>query len=152
MNIEPIDEMEGEGDRDAQAVPLLIATTFGAIYLALGRQPIGIPFYAAVGLTQGVEVPCQTLKLATAYDDVRATGLLLWCCLPAKVSTSTARTITIARTAARARRRMVTSGCGTRAGATAWGGGRVGRKDFGGIAATKDIAARAASEMGRIGG
>ena len=44
MNIEPIDEMEGEGDRDAQAVPLLNATRFGAMYLALGRQPIGMPF------------------------------------------------------------------------------------------------------------
>lgn len=43
MNIEPIDEMEGEGDRDAQAVPLLNATSFSAMYLALGGQP-NMPF------------------------------------------------------------------------------------------------------------
>ncbi|KAF6226766.1 hypothetical protein HO173_012270 [Letharia columbiana] len=54
--------MEEESDRDAQAVPLLNATSFGAIDLALGRQPIGMPFHAEVDLTQAIEAPCQTLK------------------------------------------------------------------------------------------
>ena len=57
-----MDEMEEDGDWDAQAVPLLNATTFGALYLAFGRQPIGMSFHAEVSLMQGIEVPCQTLE------------------------------------------------------------------------------------------
>ena len=58
---EPIDEMaedEDEGYWDAQAAPLLNATTFGVVYLALGRQSIiGMQFHAEVSPMQGIEVP-----------------------------------------------------------------------------------------------
>lgn len=72
--------MEDEGDWDAQAVPLLNATTFGAIYLAHGRQPIGMTFHAEVSLMHGVEVPCQTPeqhRRALMYVPPAATWILL---------------------------------------------------------------------------
>lgn len=78
-DIEPIDEMEKEDDWDAQAVPLLNATTFGAIYLALGRQPIGMAFHAEVSLMQGIEVPCQSpeqRRRAAMYVSPAATWVL----------------------------------------------------------------------------
>ena len=55
------DDIEDDGDSNAQAVPLLNYTTFGAMYLAHGRQPLGMPFHAEVGLMHGIEVPCQML-------------------------------------------------------------------------------------------
>lgn len=45
---------------DEQAVPLLNATTFGAMYLARGNKSLGMPFHAEVSLKQGIEVHCQT--------------------------------------------------------------------------------------------
>ncbi len=69
-----------EGDWDAQALALLNATTFGAMYLALGRQSIGMPFHAEVSLMQGIEVPCQTLeqqRRAVMYVPPAATWVLL---------------------------------------------------------------------------
>ena len=72
--------MEEEGDLDAQAVPLLNAITFGAIYLAIGRQSIGMPFHAENSLIQGIEVPCQTLaqqRRAEMYVPPAATWVLL---------------------------------------------------------------------------
>ena len=56
---EPLDELN-ENQWDAQAAALLNATTFGAIYLVIGKQDIGMAFHAEIGLMQGVEVPCQT--------------------------------------------------------------------------------------------
>jgi hypothetical protein len=52
-------ELEGEmdGDWDNQALPLLNATTFGAMYLARGKQEI-MPFLAECSLMEGIEVPC----------------------------------------------------------------------------------------------
>lgn len=73
-------EGEHEGYWDAQAVPLLNVTTFGAVYLALGRQSIGMPFHAEVSLMQGIEVPCQTLeqhRRAAMYVPPAATWGLL---------------------------------------------------------------------------
>ena len=72
--------MEEEGDWDAQALPLLNATTFGAMYLALGRQSIGMPFHAEVSLMQGIEVPCQSVeqqRRAAMYVPPAATWVLL---------------------------------------------------------------------------
>lgn len=79
IDIEPMDEMEEGGDWDAQAVPLLNATTFGATYLALGRQPIGMAFHAEVSLMQAIEVPCQTpeqQRRAAMYVPPAATWVL----------------------------------------------------------------------------
>jgi len=71
--------MDGS-DWDDQAVPLLNATTFGAMYLARGKKPIGMPFHAEVSLMQGVEVPCQTPeqhRRAAMYVPPAATWVLL---------------------------------------------------------------------------
>lgn len=80
-DLEPIDdEIEDEGDRNAQAVPLLNCTTFGAMYLAHGRQLLGMPFHAEVSLMHGIEVPCQTLeqqRRAVIYVPPAATWMLL---------------------------------------------------------------------------
>lgn len=61
-DIEPeSSEMPDEGDwTDAQRAKLMSVTTFGALYLAHGRQPIYMSFHAEVGLMEGVEVPYQT--------------------------------------------------------------------------------------------
>ena len=78
-DIEPLDEME-EGEWDAQAVTLINATTFGAIYLARGRQPVGMSFHAEVSLMQGIEVPYQTReqqRCAAVYVPPAATWVLL---------------------------------------------------------------------------
>lgn len=72
--------METEGDRDSRVVFLLNATTFGAIYLARGRQPIGMWWHAEVGLMQGIEVPYETLEQhqrAALYVPPAATWMLL---------------------------------------------------------------------------
>ena len=80
-DLEPIDdEIEDEDDRNAQAVPLLNCVTFGAMYLARGRQPLGMPFHAEVSLMHGIEVPCQTLeqrRRAVIYVPPAATWVLL---------------------------------------------------------------------------
>ena len=41
---EPLDELD-EDQRDAQAEALFNATTFGAMYLVVGKQDIGIAFH-----------------------------------------------------------------------------------------------------------
>lgn len=72
--------MDDEADWDAQTVPLLNATTFGAVYLALGRQPIGMSMHAEISLMQGIEVPYQTLeqqRRAVMYVPPAATWVLL---------------------------------------------------------------------------
>lgn len=54
-------ETPDEGDwTDTQRATLLNVTTFGALYLAYGRQSIGMPFHAEVSLMEGIEVPYQT--------------------------------------------------------------------------------------------
>ena len=58
-DIEPLDELD-ENQWDAQAEALLNATTFGAMYLVIGKQDIGMAFHAEISLMQGIEVPCQT--------------------------------------------------------------------------------------------
>ena len=72
--------MDDEGDWDAQAVPLLNATTFGAMYFAHGRQQIGMSFHAEVSLMHGIEVPYQTPeqhRRAMMYVPPAATWILL---------------------------------------------------------------------------
>lgn len=79
-DIEALEDIEEGCDWDAQAVPLLNATTFGAMYLAHGRQPIGMPFHAEVSFMQGIEVSCQTpeqLRCAAMYVPPAATWVLL---------------------------------------------------------------------------
>lgn len=44
-----------ESGWDDQAVSLLNATTFGAMYLARGKQLIGMLFHAEISLMQGIE-------------------------------------------------------------------------------------------------
>lgn len=70
-----------EGNWDDQAMPLLNATTFGAMYFARGRQPsIGMSFHAEVSLMQGIEVPYQMpnqQRLAAMYIPPAATWILL---------------------------------------------------------------------------
>lgn len=60
-DIEPeSSEMPDEGDwTDAQRATLMSITTFGALYLAHGRQPIYMSFHAEVSLMEGVEGPYQ---------------------------------------------------------------------------------------------
>ncbi len=68
-----------EGGWDDQAVPLLNATTFGAMYLARGKQPIGMLFHAEISLMQAIEVPCQThdqQRLTAMYVPSAATWIL----------------------------------------------------------------------------
>lgn len=80
IDIEPVDGIEEGGSWDAQAVPLLNATTFAAMYLVGGRQPIGMPFHAEVSLMQGIEVPCETpeqQRCAIMYVPPAATWILL---------------------------------------------------------------------------
>ena len=79
-DIEAEDEMEEQGAYDAQAVPLLNATTFSAMYLAHGRQSIGMPSQAEVSLMQGIEGTFQTLeqqRRAVMYVPPAATWILL---------------------------------------------------------------------------
>ena len=47
-------------DWDGQAVPLLNATTFGAMYLDRGKQSADMPFHAFNSIAEGVEVPYRT--------------------------------------------------------------------------------------------
>ncbi|MCJ1462815.1 hypothetical protein MMC07_001418 [Pseudocyphellaria aurata] len=77
-DIEPEDEIDGSWD--AQAVPLLNATTFGAMYLARGKQPIGMLFHAEISLMHGIEVPYETpdqQRRAAMYVPPAATWILL---------------------------------------------------------------------------
>lgn len=48
------------GNWDDQAVPLLNATTFDAMYLARGMQPLGMLLHAEISLMRGIEVAYQT--------------------------------------------------------------------------------------------
>lgn len=69
-----------ESGWDDQAVPLLNDTTFGAMYLARGKQLIGMLFHAEISLMQGIEEPCQTpdqQRLAAMYVPPAATWILL---------------------------------------------------------------------------
>ena len=70
-----------EGGCDEQAVILLNATTFGAIYLARAKQPpLGMPFHAEVSLMHGVEVPYETpdqQRYAAMYVPAAVTWILL---------------------------------------------------------------------------
>ncbi|MCJ1462811.1 hypothetical protein MMC07_001414 [Pseudocyphellaria aurata] len=78
IDIEPEDEIDGNWD--AQAMPLLNATTFGAMYLAKGKQPIGMYFHAEISLMLGIEVPYETLdqqRRAAMYVPLAATWILL---------------------------------------------------------------------------
>ena len=53
--------MPDEGDwTDYQRATLLNVTTFAALFLAHGRQSIGMPFHAEVSLMEGIEEPYQT--------------------------------------------------------------------------------------------
>lgn len=153
-DIEPEDELE-DGEWEAQSVPLLNATTFGAMYLARGKQPIGMPFHAEVSLMQGIEVPCQTpeqQRQAAMYVPPAATWILL----------AGERIYELCKNDHD--RKDSDPGLGDE---WLWGKGRgysLGRwafwkKRFGEIATTqglkddvKDIAARAASEMEKIEG
>lgn len=77
-DIEDADEMESGWDD--QAVSLLNATTFGAMYFARGKQLIGMLFHAEISLMQGIEDPCQTpdqQQLAAMYVPPAATLILL---------------------------------------------------------------------------
>ena len=68
-----------EGGWDDQAVPLLNATNFGAMYLARGKQLIGMLFHAEISLMQAIEVPCQTPdqeRLTAIYVPPAATWIL----------------------------------------------------------------------------
>ena len=122
-------EEEDGGYWDAQAVPLLNATTFGAVYLALGRQSIGMPFHAEVSLMQGIEVPCQTLeqhRRAAMYVPPAATWVLL-------ASPSIYELCKINHDRRDGAPGSTPDGvewlwCGVRAGATVWGGGHFGRR------------------------
>jgi len=69
-----------EGDWIAQAVPLLNATIFGAMYLAVGKHPTVMVFHAETGFMEVVEVPIQTAaqqRLAEMYLPSAATWVLL---------------------------------------------------------------------------
>jgi len=61
-DIEPeSSEMPDEGDwTEAQRATLISVTTFGALYLAHGLQPIGMSFHAEVSFMEGIEVPYGT--------------------------------------------------------------------------------------------
>lgn len=49
-----------EGGWDHQAVPLLHATTYGAMCLARGKQMRGMLFHAKISLGEIIKGPCQT--------------------------------------------------------------------------------------------
>ena len=53
--------MPDEGDwTDAQRATLLNVITFSALYLNHGQKDIGMSFHAEVSLMEGIEVPYQT--------------------------------------------------------------------------------------------
>lgn len=59
---------------------MLNATTFGALYLARGKQPVGMLFHAEISLMQGIEVPYETpdqQRRAAMYVPSAATWILL---------------------------------------------------------------------------
>ncbi|KAI9779301.1 MAG: hypothetical protein M1816_003614 [Peltula sp. TS41687] len=154
------DEDDGttDADWDEQASLLLTATAFAAIYLARGRQPVGIWWHAEVSFMSAVEVLCQIpaqQRRATMYVPPAAT----WILLAGEGILDFCRTDFDRADGAK--------------GATSyghewpWGKGRgfsmarwaLWKTRFGEIATTqglkddvKDIAARAAAEMARIAG
>ena len=68
------------GDWDAQAVPLLNATIFGATYLTLGKIDIGMPSNTEYSLMQGIEVPYRSLeqqRRAVMYVPPASTWILI---------------------------------------------------------------------------
>lgn len=69
-----------EGDWFDQAVPLLNATTFGAMSLARGKDHGGMAYHAEISLMQGIEGGCQTpdmQRCAAMYVPPAATWILL---------------------------------------------------------------------------
>ena len=71
--------MEG-GDWAAQAVPLLNATTFGAMYLASGTKLLAMPWHAEVHLMYAIESSCHTnegKRKSAMYVIPAATWVLL---------------------------------------------------------------------------
>ena len=78
-DIELLDGMD-EYQWDAQAKALLNAITFGAMYLIIGKQDIGMAFHAEISLMQGIEVPCQTpeqQRRAVMFVPPAATWILI---------------------------------------------------------------------------
>lgn len=144
-----------EGGWDDQAVPLLNATTFGAMYLARGKQPVGMLVHAEISLMQGIEVHCQTSdqhRRAAMYVPPAATWILL----------AGERIYEFCKSDSN--RKDGAPGLTPDGDEWLWGKGRgysLGRwelwkKRFGEIATmqlpdgVKDLAARASSEMGQI--
>ncbi|MCJ1268949.1 hypothetical protein MMC22_008837, partial [Lobaria immixta] len=79
MDFQDEDEMEGDCGEN-QALPLLNATTFGAIYLNRGKQPVGMTCHAEASFMSGVETPYQTpdqQREAEIYVPPAATWILL---------------------------------------------------------------------------
>lgn len=77
-DVEDTDKVESGWDN--QAVSLLNDMTFGAIYLAQGKQLIAMLFYAEISLMQGIKDPCQTpdkQRLAAMYVPPAATWIFL---------------------------------------------------------------------------
>lgn len=73
------DEVES-GYSEKYALPLLNATTFGAIYLNQGKQPVGMAYHAEASFIGGIEVPYQTpdqQREAEMYVPPAATWILL---------------------------------------------------------------------------
>lgn len=69
-----------DGNWDAQAVPLLNATTFGAVSLSRGKQSVGMLFHAEISFMEGVEVAHRTpdqQRRAAMYVPPAATWILL---------------------------------------------------------------------------
>lgn len=146
------------GNWDDQAVPLLNATTFGAMYLARGKQPIGMALHAEACFMQSIEVPCQTPEQqGRAAMDVPHAGT--WVLLAGQSIHELCKSDYYRKDGA--------PGSTWAGDEWLWGKGRgysLGRwafwkKRFSEIATTqglkdgvKDIAARAASEMGTIEG
>ena len=146
------------GDWDAQAVPLLNATIFGATYLTRGKTHVGMPSHAEFSLMQGIEVPCRSLeqqRRAVMYVPPASTWILI-----------AGETI---HKLCEADYDFIDNGPGSTPDNDEWLWGKsrgynLGRwsfwkRRFGEIAATeglkddvKDFAARAASEMEKIAG
>ncbi|MCJ1262146.1 hypothetical protein MMC22_002016 [Lobaria immixta] len=75
-----INDKEMEDDWDGQAIPLLNATTFAAVYLNRRKDSVGTLYYAIHSLTAGVEEPYQTpdqYRDAAMYVPPAVTWILL---------------------------------------------------------------------------
>ena len=79
-DIDARDDMEDNSEWDAQALPLLNATTFAAMKLAHDKKPDGMDFHAEASFRTGIESPCETseqLRDAVMYVPPAATWILL---------------------------------------------------------------------------